>query len=308
MKALRRFILAAAALVATSDLALAADLAPLQSPNTYSIEESDLVYTRVDGLELHARIYRPKAAGTLPATLPAIIDVHGGAWSSGDRNSGQVYDRGLASSGLFVFAIDFRQAPAHRHPAANRDIASAVRYLRSQAATLHIDPNSIGLVGSSSGGHLVMLAGLTPNSADFADQGASDASVRYVIALWPVSDPAYRYDYAKRVGRAELMRSHEAYFGTHENMERASVPRLLRASEHTHLPPLLVVQPGRDANIPLEMTFELMKSYQGAGGRLTYLFYPNQPHAFGHRASPDTSDLIGAMRDFVMRSLGGDRE
>jgi acetyl esterase/lipase len=299
MNALRRLIAGTAVMLATTQLAMAVDLPRLQPTDTYAIEESEVVYTRVDGLELRARIYRPKVEGT----LPAIIDVHGGAWSTGDRNQGQVYDRGLASGGLLVFAIDFRQAPAHQHPAANRDIATAVRYLRSQATGLRIDPNSIGLVGSSSGGHLAMLAGLTPNSAEFGDKGASDASVRYVIALWPVSDPAYRYDYANRVGRAELLRSHEAYFGTRDTMQRASVPRLVRASEQTHLPPLLVVQPGRDANIPIEMTFELMKAYQDAGGRLEYLFYPNQPHAFGHRASPDTSHLIGAMRDFIARSV-----
>jgi len=300
MNTLRRLILCAAALLPAAQLATAVELPRLQPTDTYVVEESELIYTRVDGLELRARTYRPKVEGT----LPAIIDVHGGVWSSGDRSQGQVYDRGLASSGLFVFAIDFRQAPAHQHPAASRDIATAVRYLRSQAGALRIDPDSIGLVGSSSGGHLAMLAGLTPNSAEFGGEGASDASVRYVIALWPVSDPAYRYDYAKRVGRAELLRSHEAYFGTRETMLRASVPRLLRASEQTHLPPLLVVQPGRDANIPIEMTLELLKAYQDAGGRLTYLFYPDQPHAFGHRASAQTSDLIAAMRDFVARSGG----
>lgn len=284
-------------LVCVCHAAIGASLQPL---NTYEVEESEVVFARAEGVELRARTYRPKLAGT----LPAIIDVHGGAWNTGDRNSGQVYDRGLASTGLFVLAIDFRQAPAFRHPAANRDIAAAIRYLRAQARTLQIDADSLGLVGSSSGGHLAMLAGLMPNSSEFRHDGTtSDASVRYVIALWPVSDPAYRYEYAKRVGRAELIRSHDAYFGTLATMQRASVPRVVRAKEQTHLPPLLVVQPGRDANIPIEMTFELMKAYQDAGGRLEYSFYPQQPHAFGHRASADTNHLIESMKDFVERTL-----
>ncbi|HEY8539673.1 MAG TPA: prolyl oligopeptidase family serine peptidase, partial [Steroidobacteraceae bacterium] len=130
-----------------------------------------------------------------------------------------------------------------------------------------------------------------------------DAAVRYVIALWPVSNPAYRYDYAQRVGRAELVRAHDAYFGTRERMEEASVPRILRAKQATHQPPLLVVQPGNDGNIPLEMTFDLMQAYQEAGGRVDYLFYPGEPHAFGHRPSAATTDLIVAMRDFIARSL-----
>jgi acetyl esterase len=299
------FALLAVGLAAPS---LGADAA-LAAVGAFTIVEDDVVYARAGTTELRAHTFRPKR----DATLPAIIDVHGGAWTTGDRMSGALYDRGLATAGVFVFSIDFRQGPAAKHPAANQDIGAAVRYLRANATRLNIDPDSIGLVGSSSGGHLAMLAGLEPNAAKYAGtQVASgngfavadgDASVRYVIALWPVADPAYRYEYAKRAGRAELIRSHDGYFGTMETMRAASVPRLLRAKEQTHVPPLLVVQPGNDANIPREMTFDLLAAYQEAGGRTTYQFYPNQPHAFGHRPSADTDHLIRAMRDFIAGEL-----
>jgi acetyl esterase/lipase len=283
--------------------------AALGAVGTYTIVEDDLVYARAAATELRAHTFRPKS----DATLPAIIDVHGGAWTTGDRMSGALYDRGLATAGMFVFSIDFRQGPAQKHPAANQDIGAAVRYLRANATRLKIDPDSIGLVGSSSGGHLALLAGLEPNAAKYTGtqiatgngfaSADGDASVRYVVALWPVADPAYRYEYAKRVGRAELMRSHDGYFGTQVTMRSASVPRLLRAKEQTHVPPLLVVQPGNDANIPREMTFDLLAAYQEAGGRTAYQFYPNRPHAFGHRPSTDTDHLIVAMRDFIAGEL-----
>jgi acetyl esterase len=265
----------------------------VQPPDTHSIEEAELVYATVDGVELRARTYRPKLAGR----LPALIDIHGGAWSSSDRNAGEVYDRALATAGLFVLAIDFRQGPAFKHPAASQDIATAWRYLHSQAETLRIDPASIGLVGSSSGGHLALLAGVAPHS------GTPAAGVRYIIGLWPVSNPAYRYEYALRVGRTELVRGHDAYFGTREIMQRANVPRVLRAGEHTHLPPLLLVQAGNDANVPAEMTLDLLAAYQDAGGRVEYSFYPGQPHAFGLKPSSDTSHLTHAMSAFIKRVL-----
>lgn len=283
--------------------------ATLAAVGTFAIVEDDLVFARAGTTELRAHTFRPKREGA----LPAIIDVHGGAWTTGDRMSGALYDRGLASAGVFVFSIDFRQGPAAQHPAANQDIGAAVRYVRANATRLNIDPDSIGIVGSSSGGHLAMLAGLEPNAVKYAgtqiasDNGfttaGGDASVRYVIALWPVADPAYRYEYAKRVRRAELIRSHDGYFGTPDTMRAASVPRLLRAKEQSHVPPLFVVQPGNDANIPREMTFDLLAAYQEAGGRTTYQFYPNQPHAFGHRPSADTDHLIVAMRDFIAGEL-----
>jgi acetyl esterase len=294
--------------------AFAANGVVLQPIGSQAIVEDDFTYARAADVELRAHSYRPKAQGL----LPAIIDVHGGAWSSGDRMQGAHYDRALASTGLYVLAIDFRQAPGAQHPAGNADIAAAVRYLRTHAARLEIDPASIGLVGSSSGGHLVMLAGLTPGSEEFrgtqistgkgfAPADTVDAGVRYVIALWPVSDPEYRYEYAHRVGRAELIKSHEAYFGTRELMRRASVPRLLRAKEAAQLPPFMIVQPGNDANIPREMTFDLLNAYQDAGGRATYLFYPGERHAFGHRPSANTEHLVLAMRDYIAQSLAHGR-
>jgi acetyl esterase len=289
-----------------------ADAAPaiLQAVGTYAVDESDVIYARAADVDLQAHMYRPQ----LKATLPAIIDIHGGAWSSGDRMSGRQYARALASAGMLVVSIDFRQAPQHQHPSASRDIAAAVRYVRSHATQLQIDAVSIGLVGSSSGGHLAMLAALMPNvpqfggtqiakDSGFANATAIDASVRYVIALWPVSDPAYRYDYAKRVGREELIKSHDSFFGSREAMVQASVPRVVRSKEAEHVPSLLLVQAGNDANIPREMTFDLLNAYQEAGGRLTYQFYPNQAHAFGHRASAETDRLVVQMRDFIAASL-----
>jgi len=290
--------------------ALAEDRPELKAIGAEQIVEEEFVYARAGNVELRAHSYRPKTA----TTLPAIVDIHGGAWSSGDRNQGSHYDRALASSGLYVLAIDFRQAPEARHPASSQDVAAAIRYLRTHAKRLDIDPSSIGLIGSSSGGHLAMLAGFTPNdsafrgtqiatASGFATADDLNAGVRYVIAMWPVSDPAHRYEYAKRVGRDGLIKSHEAFFGTREVMQQASVPRLLRAKEAKELPPLFVVQPGDDANIPREMTFDLLAAYQDAGGRLTYQFYPHQPHAFGHRPSADTDRLLTSLRDFIAAAL-----
>jgi acetyl esterase/lipase len=68
----------------------------LRSVGTFAIVEDDFVYARAGDTELRAHTYRPKH----DATLPAIIDVHGGAWSSGDRMSGALYDRALATAGL----------------------------------------------------------------------------------------------------------------------------------------------------------------------------------------------------------------
>jgi len=121
----------------------------------YEVDELDAPFARPGGLELLARIYRPKGEAELP--LAALLDVHGGAWSRNDRTSGAVHCRGLAAAGLLVVSLDFRQGSAHKHPAASADVAAGVRYVRAHARRLGVDPRRVGIVGSSSGGQLALL-------------------------------------------------------------------------------------------------------------------------------------------------------
>lgn len=273
--------------------------------------DHERVWARHGDLALTARIHQPPAGREGP--FPALIDVHGGAWSTGDRNGGVLYDRALALAGFVVIAIDFRQGPDFRHPAASADVCAAVRWARLNAADLEIDAGRIGLIGSSSGGHLAMLAALRHDAVqhrgtpitDTADAAAAhdeiSAAVNYVIALWPVSDPAARYRYARRARIEALMKGGEAYFGDEAAMWDASVPRIVTAGEASVLPPLLVVQPGEDSNIPQEMTFDLMRAWQARGGRLDYAYFPGMPHAFGHRPSEATSEMAAIITAFAGR-------
>lgn len=284
------------------------------------VQEEDQPWADADGTPLLVRLYRP-VGPPAPAAhpLPLVIDVHGGAWSIGDRTNGVLYCRHLAAAGFVVAAIDFRQAPAHRHPAASRDVVGAVRWARLNAAALGIDPARIGLIGSSSGAHLALLAATrhaVPEHAGTAILDASgagqarahddiDTRVNYVVALWPVSDPFVRYRYAKRAGIARLVSAHESYYRNEGEMRAASVPRLVTAGEAQHLPPALIVQPGEDGNVPVEMTFDLLRAWQGRGGKIEYAFFPDMPHAFGHTPGEATTDMLRQVVDFMRRRTSG---
>ena len=176
--------------------------------------------------------------------------------------------------------------------------------------SLSVDGEHIGLVGSSSGGHLVLLSAIQPNAAMhygtrvIVNGGTSDAkevsaSVRCVVALWPVSDPLMRFRYAKEVGRDELVTAHLRYYRDEAHMHEASVQRVLATDEAEELPPLLLVQPGEDANVPRRMTLALVRGYQEAGGELRYHFYPGLPHAFAYQASTETTRLAAEVQAFL---------
>lgn len=121
------------------------------------ITVQDLEYR--DGLAV--RVDQPKDSGP----FPALLDVHGGAWSIYDMTGSEVIDLGLAKSGIVVAAIDFRLAPEHPYTAQVADVIFATRRLKSRAADFQMDPNVVGGIGTSSGGHSVLLRAVRPHHA-----------------------------------------------------------------------------------------------------------------------------------------------
>lgn len=278
---------------------------------TSNVETTDITWAKPAEAELGLTLYRDAAA---KGALPVLIDVHGGAWSSLDRTGDKLYCAELAKTGLLVVSIDFRQGPKFQHPAGSADVAAAVRWVRLNAKMLNADAKHIGLIGSSSGGHLALLEAVRPNVAQhkgtpifdgksYAAHDDIDASVDYVIAMWPVSDPAARYRYAERASIEGLKKGSLAYFKDEDQMWDASVQRIVTSGETKVLPPILVIQPGMDSNIPQDMTFDLLHAWQARGGKVEYAFFPGQPHAFGHRPSPATTDLIRMAGAFIQRRL-----
>lgn len=105
-------------------------------------------------------LYTPSG---IAAAKPAVVMIHGGGWISGDRAIKGKLGEILAGAGIVVFNIDYRLArpdqPDTRWPAQLVDAQLAVRFLRSHAAELEIDPARIGAIGDSAGGHLALLLG-----------------------------------------------------------------------------------------------------------------------------------------------------
>src|SRR5207237_3418924 len=93
----------------------------------FEIEVRDLEYQRHDAAPLLARLYRPIGSGP----FPALLDVHGGAWASGDRLNNAPLDEALAKGGIVVLAIDFRMPPEWRYPHSIADINLATRWLKT---------------------------------------------------------------------------------------------------------------------------------------------------------------------------------
>jgi len=288
----------------------------------YEIEETSAPFARPEGGELLATVYRP--VGTPAAPLAAVVDVHGGAWARLDRTAGAKHCRALAASGLVAVAIDFRQAPTHRHPAGSADVAAGVRYVRAHARRLGVDPARVGLVGSSSGGHLALSVALRPKAAEHAgtpivmpdgglDASPGDASVAFTVALYPVADPIARYRYVlsreheppppSGFDAKRLIASHHAYFADEAAMESASVTRVVATGEAQAMPPVWVAQPELDDNVPAPITDAFVAAYRAKGGRIECVLFPGARHGFIGNADASSDKCIALMSEFIGAQL-----
>src|SRR5688572_5199219 len=201
------------------------------------VSERDVVYRRDGAREWRTQIYAPDTANisgapdapaasrsndqlaSRPNARPLLVDVHGGAWSGGNRFAGQPVDRVLVERlGIVLVAIDFRIAPDDPYPAMMQDLNYAVRWTKTHAAELGGDPANVGAIGWSSGGHMAILAALRPDDPRYGalpldTDAATDARLDYVVACWPPLDPRARYRFARETGRADLVRNTEGCFG-----------------------------------------------------------------------------------------------
>ncbi len=117
----------------------------------------NIVYKEIDGETLKLDAYIPKGEGP----FPAVLVVHGGAWRMGSKGQLGMYARGLAKRGYVSFAINYRLAPEHKSPAQTEDCRDAVRWIRLSGPDYKADPNRIGAMGYSAGGHLVSMLATT---------------------------------------------------------------------------------------------------------------------------------------------------
>ena len=152
----------------------------------------NLVYTTLENTlygkrELHADLFRPGKAGR----YPAVIFVYGGAWISGSKENQVPLAQQIAARGFVTLAVEYQLLPEAPYPAAVYNLKAAIRWLRANAEQFSIDPDQIAISGSSAGGQLAALVGLTGDVVQFeGDHGYPEysSSVQAIIDMDGVID------------------------------------------------------------------------------------------------------------------------
>ncbi|KAF4966247.1 hypothetical protein FSARC_6046 [Fusarium sarcochroum] len=159
-----------------------------KAPPPEIIEQTDYIIQSYDGAQVLLRRYAKPEVLNAKEPQPAILTVHGGAFVSGSVDICGGLNAVLALEvGKPVFAIDYRLAPEHPHPAAVEDSFAALKYLLEHATELNIDSKRICLHGESAGGGLAAGTALLARDRDLSPPVAK------LVVVYPQLDDRTRH-------------------------------------------------------------------------------------------------------------------
>jgi acetyl esterase/lipase len=277
----------------------------------YDIKTWDVDFRRAPGgRQLKARIYQPQGGA---GPFPVLLDLHGGAWNDKDRLANVPMDENLAASGLLVVAVDLTLAPEAPYPASVQDANYAVRWLKTKAREWKGDASTLGVLGSSTGGHIGELIGMRPrdpryNAHPLPEAPDADPTVAYVVARSPISDPYARYLQAERMKRAEMMQKTRNWFVPWETIHEANPQEMLERGEKVSLPPMFILQGALDDNVIPAIQEKFAATYRKAGGECQLEVFAGCGHMWVADPGPQTDRAYEMIRAFIARQLGALRK
>src|SRR5438093_2473493 len=267
----------------------------------FEIKVSEVPFRKNEkGRQLMARIYQPVGAGP----FPVVLDLHGGAWQRKDRKAEEPMDRAIAASGVLVVAIDMTISGEAPYPACIQDASYGVRWLKSRAAEWKGDATTLGVYGSSSGGHVAELIAMRPNDARYnAIPQEGDTTVAYVATRSPISDPYARWQQAERKPNPNLVQASKTFFQPWETIHEGSPLEILERKEPVVLRPLLIMQGELDDNVLPEVQEKFAKAYRAAGGDCQYKLFAGSVHEWVAEPGPQTTRAHEMVKAFIARQL-----
>ena len=267
--------------------------------------ESNVIFGMYSGLALLMDVYSPQETNGY-----GIVFISGSGWSAPMsldatplKNSGQatMYAPPLNEAGYTVFSINHRAVPRFLYPAAVEDAQRAVRFVRHHAAEYDIDPERIGAMGGSSGGHLVSMLGVLdgagdPESADPVER--ESAKVQCVVARAPRTDFFQRDGFSPFLGMGNPGRDE---VGTVEHRTYTAASPVSHVSAGN--PPFLFLHGDADEVVPLAQSEVMVEALQEAGVPTELLVVPGAGHGPHFPGAEDPPDYMGAMVRWFDRYL-----
>jgi acetyl esterase/lipase len=227
----------------------------------------------------HVLIYLPDNPGK---PTPAVLDCPGGGYGGlAMQHEGTNEANWFKAHGIATFVLAYRM-PHGRHQVPLGDAQRAMRYIRSQAAKFNVDPNKIGVMGFSAGGH---LASTLETHFDAGNPSATD----------PIDRVSCRPDFAILVYPVITMKEGETHSGSKANLlgpnpDPALVASFSNETQVTaQTPPTILFHSVDDNTVSIQNSRDMLAALSKAGVPGELHEYSTGNHGFGFGANPDNS-------------------
>jgi acetyl esterase/lipase len=249
------------------------------------------VYRSADGVDLRAWVFEPAGHRT-EVRRPAIVFFFGGGWNGGTPGQFRPQATYLAKRGMVAIAVDYRVKSRHGTLAnvAVSDAKAAIRWARTHADRLGIDPNRIAAGGGSAGGHLAAATATLPGHDETGGATEISAVPNALVLFNPVLITA---PVPGHTGLEE------------EKLQRLTArlgaePKSMSPYHHVRagLPPTIIFHGENDNTVPYQTAELFTDAMRTAGNRCELVGYPKMGHGFFNAHREDGA----AYRDTIKRT------
>ena len=250
----------------------------------------DVPYAGTENPRQALDLYLPEGHGKDSEPLPVIAFIHGGGWRNGSKDGAGRKVLPFVQEGKFVgVSIGYRLSGEAIWPAQIHDCKAAIRWLKANAKEYGIDPERIGIWGSSAGGHLVAMLGLSGGVEDLEGELGShlevDSRVACVVNYYGPSELLTMNDHESKIDHNAPDSPESLLIGgpIQENKEKTNA-----ASPITYVTPddspMLVVHGTKDMLVPYAQSVDLVAKMKEADLQVTFHTVEGGGHGQGFGA------------------------
>ncbi len=244
-------------------------------------------------------LYLPETPVEKP--LPLIVHIHGGGWMGGSKFPCPVAN--MAARGYVVASIEYRFSQKAKFPAQIQDCQAAIRWLRARSREFNIDPEHVGVVGGSAGGHLSALVGTAGGKKAFSMIGGNEEQSDRVQCVCDIFGPSNFATVIKQAEDDKNVRNifkfntpsdpYSQLIGVTLNEDKAkteAVSPVHYVSEDS--PPTLILHGTHDTLVPYAQSEELAAALRSKGVDVWLQTLPGSGHGGGAFGKPEVLTLM----------------